>query len=235
MESPNRGGFLEKLPCVICGMPAFRAARTASQPICESCRSAQAVTRRERRPKHQLNSCPACDGSTRCAVCDGTGRMGQHPCHSCMGDGTCASCANHVAFMVQFLGEFEEGELGSAEATLKRALIDAETDQAKARLKWGFLGKGGGAVAGTAIYPGIGTILGLIFGDMTAEAYAISESGRLTAWRKADLLFCLSAVYSKRQRHDEARELLVQALVLNEHHEMAREALRRIDHGAYGI
>lgn len=133
------------------------------------------------------------------------------------------------------MAEYGRREYGVAEATLQRAFIDAETDQAKSQLWSEFIGKGGGSLLGTAVYPGVGTILGLIFGGMSAEAFKLTEQGRRTAWRKADLLFCLGALYNAAERTVETRDALIKVLILNEHHAMARAALIGIDHGLYGI
>jgi hypothetical protein len=70
---------------------------------------------------------------------------------------------------------------------------------------------------------------------MTAEAFMLTEQGKLTAWRKADLLFCLGALYNAAERTAEARDALIKVLILNEHHVMARKALNGIDRGLYGI
>ncbi len=228
-----------KRRCVICGGTAYARFDGQGNPICVSC--SNAGTKPALRSggtgaeEYRLNSCPFCDGLTTCRSCLGNGQVTGARCSACNGAGKCPKCRKHVQFLAEFLDEYGRGEFGVAEATLQRGFIDAETDQAKSRLWSDFLGKGGGSLLGTAIYPGIGTILGLIFGGMTAEAFMLTEQGKLTAWRKADLLFCLGALYNAAERTTEARDALIKVLILNEHHVMARKALNGIDHGLYGI
>lgn len=231
--------LFSKRQCVICGGMAFARFDGQGNPVCVTCSSAGTKpalkSGGKREDGYRLNSCPDCRGSTTCPSCVGTVQATGVRCSACNGTGKCPACRKHVQFMATFLEEYGRGEFGVAEATLQRAFLDAETDQAKSRLWSEFLGKGGGSLLGTAIFPGIGTILGLIFGGMTAEAFMLTEQGKLTAWRKADLLFCLGALYNVGGRTGEARDALIKVLILNEHHAMARKALNGIDHGLYGI
>lgn len=231
--------LFSKRRCVICGGTAYARFDGRGNSVCVSCSNADPKPAigagGSGASENRLNSCPDCNGSTTCRSCHGNGQAMGAQCGACNGAGRCPNCRKHVQFMATFLAEYGRREFGAAEATLQRAFIDAETDQAKSRLWSDILGKGGGSLLGTAIYPGIGTILGLIYGSMSAEAFMLTEQGKLTAWRKADLLFCLGALYNAGGRTSEAREALIKVLILNEHHAMARRALGGIDHGLYGI
>ena len=173
------------------------------------------------------NACPYCVGSSVCPSCNGTrrttpkGGSGTSQCPDCTGSGRCAKCVDHVGMLESFAQELQTGSPGSAEACLQRAMINVGQSEQRARSNAGIGAAGFGALIGTMVAPGLGTIVGMSLGKMLGDSVDPSEP-----WKQADVFYSLGILYALTGRKAEANQAWIKALTLNEHHDAARAELK---------
>ena len=185
----------------------------------------------------RINSCPSCLGSLKCHDCNGTGKVHRprpdNPnaiveCWACIGNGICSTCSTHVEVLRKFAEDFRVGNVAIAEATLQHAFTGASREEGSIRTGYQAAGAGGGAILGTLILPGVGTVIGGMLGNMAGQAMATDGAPGAVDWKRADLYFCLGLVYAKTSRMAGAREAWVKALSLNPEHAPSKSALQGV-------
>jgi hypothetical protein len=116
-------------------------------------------------------------------------------------------------------------QYGVAEAAIQRAINGTVDSEKNAKGNWQLGGMGAGALAGTLVFPGVGTVIGALAGRMLGEKVGETEAPAAVAWRRSDLLFSLGMLYTLTGRGAEAGRCWIQALTLNENHEPSKLAL----------
>jgi hypothetical protein len=129
---------------------------------------------------------------------------------------------------MSFIRECQDKNFGAAEAAIARSLQETVASQEKAKSASSMGGLGAGAVIGTLLLPGVGTVVGGMLGKMFAEGSFSPEFDSLLAWERADLYFSLGMLYGITERKAEARQAWIKALTYKEDHEPSRLALKKV-------
>lgn len=169
-----------------------------------------------------INSCPDCHGTLVCHKCGGFGSPNSNRCR-CGEKGDCRTCRDHVATLEKFVLEMSEGSFGPAEAVIARGLKSTGDDEQSSKTMHSVGGVGIGALIGSFIFPGVGTVVGGLIGKAIGENSNVSLD-----WRRADLYFALGFLYRATNRKAEAIQAWIKALSLKEDHEPSRFALKQV-------
>lgn len=122
-----------------------------------------------------------------------------------------------------------EGRLAEAEALLLGQISAVNEQSNRQQSMDAAIGTGGGALLGTLILPGVGTIIGAIGGSLFGKESGASAAQAHRAWRHADIYFALGALYYGQQRINESRQCFVQALALVPNHLFAKKAVDKLE------
>ena len=181
--------------------------------------------------KLNVNSCPECRATRVCTHCTGTGKIWinsqRQTCGWCTGTGVCDSCRMHLQTIEKVIRKVSKGDLALAEVEIHQRFITLKTESQGAGQLLGIGGATVGAILGSLVLPGIGTVIGAWLGKAGGDNVN-NDAIQSQLWQHADLLFVLAAIYQKQARMAEARECLIRAASLCPSHTRVNEALRGI-------
>lgn len=128
-----------------------------------------------------------------------------------------------MANLESFVREVVGGSFGPAEAAIARGLNAVGDDEQSTKSLHTIGGAGVGALVGTVLLPGVGTIVGGLLGKAMGEGTGVKLD-----WQRADLYFALGTLYGLTERKAEARQAWIKALTYKEDHEPSRLALKQV-------
>ncbi|WP_025225620.1 FHA domain-containing protein [Fimbriimonas ginsengisoli] len=213
-------------------MTAADAGEVATRTPCPT--RLQAPRQREVRVRGvavAINSCPQCAGDSVCRRCDGYGIVGaeSYPCLDCGASGRCSGCRSHVSVLDDFCRDLFKQEFNAAEASLRAGLVKTTDTERSHRSGAQTGGALAGAVIGTLLMPGAGTLVGSYVGKWVGEEHGEQSAAAQVRWQQADLLYSQGVLFILQRRPEEARQAWIQALSMNQSLGPARTALKELD------
>ncbi len=148
-------------------------------------------------------------------------------CGFCEGTGRCPGCATHIDGLAKVKMEIEAGYLTLAESTIQVHLQKVNEREAKERTFDKAVAVGGLALAGAALFSGLGLVAGALGGGLVSENKNAKPIQHLQV-RRADLFFCLGLVYTLQQRHSEAKQAWIKALTMCDTHQPTIKVLKEL-------
>jgi hypothetical protein len=119
-------------------------------------------------------------------------------------------------------------EFSIAEATLRAGLVKT-SEAERAHLSGSQTGGAiAGAVIGTLLLPGAGTLVGGYIGRWMGDEHGADTAPAQVRWQQADLLYSQGIIYILQGRREEARQTWIQALAISSAHGPARKALKEL-------
>lgn len=197
---------------------------------CSFCAKPLARSAKPLRANHlTVNSCPDCHASTVCKECNGTGdywyNANRQDCGWCQGTGACCTCAKHLDVIEEISRKVTNGDLALAEVEIQQRFVALKSESQGTGQILGMGGAAVGAIVGSLVLPGIGTLIGAMLGKAGGDGIN-NDATRSETWQHADLLFLLAAIYQKQGRVAEARQCLIQGASICPNHHLTTEALR---------